>query len=327
MGLNGLAILILHQVSHCAVQHARAAQSNGRRVTAGIHAVAASLKTVNLNRRIVQERVEQTNRVRTATHAGSNTIGQAASLSQNLLARLLTDSVMEETHHRRERVRTRSGTQQVVGVLNVRNPVAQRLINGVLEGAGTVLNRNHLRAQQLHTSHVQRLTLSVFLAHVDHALHAEERSRSRSRNTVLTRTGLSNQTGLTHTLSQQSLTNHVINLVATRVVQVLTLEEHTRTSMLRELRNLSQQRRTVRILSRKTLELGNELGVVLRLVKGCLQLIHGGNQRLGHPPPAVLTKIGAGGILQRLAVEESICQVLAHHYSFPGWLPPDARRG
>ncbi len=70
--------------------------------------------------------------------------------------------------------------------------------------------------------------------------------------------------GLTHALSQQSLTNHVINLVATRVIQVLTLEEHTRTSMLRELRNLSQQRRTVRILSRKTLELGNELGVVLR---------------------------------------------------------------
>lgn len=175
-------------------------------------------------------------------------------------------------------MRTRRGTQQVVGVLNVRNPVAQRLINGVLEGAGTVLNRNHLRAQQLHTSHVQRLTLSVFLTHVDHALHAEERSRSRSRNTVLTRAGLSNQTGLTHTLSQQSLTNHVINLVATRVVQILTLEEHTRTSMLRELRNLRQQRRTVRILSRKTLELGNELGVVLRLVKGCLQLIHGGNQ-------------------------------------------------
>ena len=69
------------------------------------------------------------------------------------------------------------------------------------------------------------------------------------------------------------------------------------------------------------------LDVYKRQVKGCLQLIHGGNQRLGHPPPAVLTKIGAGGILQRLAVEESICQVLAHHYSFPGWLPPDARRG
>ena len=184
--------------------------------------------------------MEQTNRVRTATHAGSNTIGQAAGLSQNLLARLRTNSVVEETHHRRERVRTRGGTQQVVGVLNVRNPVAQRLINGVLEGAGTVLNRNHLRAQQLHTSHVQRLTLSVFLTHVNHALHAEERSRGRSRNTVLTRTSLSNQTGLTHTLSQQSLTNHVINLVATGVVQILTLEEHTRTSMLRELRNLSQ---------------------------------------------------------------------------------------
>ena len=142
---------------------------------------------------------------------------------------------------------------------------------------------------------------------------------------MLTCTGLSNQAGLTHALSQQSLAQHVIDLVATGVVQVLALEEDAGTGVLRELRNLGQQRRTVRVLGGEALELGQEFGVVLRLVKGGFQLIHGGNQRLGHPPPAVLTKVGAGGVLQRLTVEESICQVFAHHYSFPGWLMPDAR--
>ena len=109
---------------------------------------------------------------------------------------------MEKPNHRRERVRTRSRTQQVVGVLNVSDPVTQRLINSVFKSSRTVLYGNNLCPQQLHTSHVQSLPLGVLLPHVHNALHAEQGSGSCGSYTVLARTGLSDQTGFAHPLSQ-----------------------------------------------------------------------------------------------------------------------------
>ena len=119
------------------------------------------------------------------------------------------------------------------------------------------------------------------------------------------RTGLSNQAGLTHALSQQSLTQHVIDLVATGVVQVLALEEDAGTGVLENFGTSVSSDGRFGVLGGEALELGQEFGVVLRLVEGRLQLIHGGNQRLGHPPPAVLTKVGAGAFFNDLPLRKA----------------------
>ncbi len=50
-----------------------------------------------------------------------------------LLLGLLADDLLEVAHHGRERMRSRDRAEQVVRVFDVGDPVAQRLVDGVLE--------------------------------------------------------------------------------------------------------------------------------------------------------------------------------------------------
>ena len=90
-------------------------------------------------------------------------------------------------------------------VLHVRHPVAHRLVDRVLEGAAARADGAHGGAEQPHAEHVQRLALDVDLAHVDHALEAEERGRGGGGDAVLASTGLGDEPGLAHPLREQRL--------------------------------------------------------------------------------------------------------------------------
>jgi hypothetical protein len=87
------------------------------------------------------------------------------------------------------------------------------------------LGGSHLGAEQPHAEHVERLAGHVDLAHVDDALHAEQRGGRGAGDAVLAGTGLGEQTPLAHPLGEQRLTEHVVDLVRAGVVQVLALEQ------------------------------------------------------------------------------------------------------
>jgi hypothetical protein len=79
--------------------------------------------------------MEQADGVRAAADAGDDDIGQAAFLLQHLRARLGADHRLEVAHHGRIGMRTGSSADQVISVFDIGDPVAQRLVHGVLERA------------------------------------------------------------------------------------------------------------------------------------------------------------------------------------------------
>ena len=59
---------------------------------------------------------------------------------------------------------------------------------------------------------------------IDHAWHVHQCTHRSGSYTVLSGTGLGNDTLLAHLLGQQNLTDGVVNLVCSSMVQVLTFQ-------------------------------------------------------------------------------------------------------
>ena len=118
--------------------------------------------------------------------------------------------------------------EQVVGVADVGDPVAHRLVDRVLQRPAARVDAQHLGAEQPHPEHVQRLALHVLGAHVDVALEAEQRARGRGGDAVLPGAGLGDDPPLAHAHGEQRLAERVVDLVRAGVREVLALEEDAR---------------------------------------------------------------------------------------------------
>src|SRR5262245_50755638 len=101
-------------------------------------------------------------RIRTTAHTGHQHVGETVLFSEYLTASLASNDTLKVAHQQGVRVWTKGASQQVIGVSYVRNPIAQRLVDGVLESTGTCLYRPHLRSQKFHAKHVQGLSSHVF---------------------------------------------------------------------------------------------------------------------------------------------------------------------
>ena len=90
----------------------------------------------------------------------------------------------------------------------------------------------HRCAEQTHFINVQCLTLCVFLTHKYFTFHAHQCCHCRCRHSVLTSSGLRNDTGFSHFLRQQYLTEHVVDLMRTGMVQILALQVNLRAAKI-----------------------------------------------------------------------------------------------
>ena len=233
------------------------------------------------------EGVEDADGVGAAAHAGDHGVRQPAGHGQHLLARFHADDALEVPHHHRERVRAADRADAVVGVLHGGDPVPERLVHRVLERAAARGDRDDLRAEHAHPGDVQRLPPGVFLAHVDHAVQAEQGARGRGGHAVLAGAGLGDDAGLAHPPGQQGLAEDVVDLVRAGVRQVLALEQHPAAGLGAEPGHLGDQRRPARVVVQQPAQLGLELRVGLgrRVLRG--QLVQGGGQRFGGEAAAV----------------------------------------
>ena len=121
-------------------------------------------------------------------------------------------------------MRTGSRADQVIGVVDIGDPVAQRLVHRILQRAAAGRHRLDLGAEQLHAEHVRRLALDVGRAHIDDAGKAEAGSNRRRRHAMLAGAGFGDDAGLAHALGQQDLADAIVDLVRTGVVQLFALE-------------------------------------------------------------------------------------------------------
>lgn len=228
MGFGDLAIVVANHIGAIAMQHTGAPCGDRCRMAAGSDAVAGRLGAIDLDARVVEEGMEQADRIATATDAGADRIRQTAVVFQHLRARLAADNRVEVTHHARIRVRAGHGADDVEGVAHVGDPVAHRFVERVLERGRTGGHRDHRRTEQLHAIDVDLLPFDVGGAHVDQAFQAQTCSDSGAGHAVLAGAGLGDDAGLAHAAGQQGLADGVVDLVRAGVVEVFALEQDLR---------------------------------------------------------------------------------------------------
>ena len=62
-------------------------------------------------------------------------------------------------------MRSRDRANKIIRIANVRYPIAQRLVHGVLQGLAARVHHPHFGAQKFHAKNVQRLSRDILLAH------------------------------------------------------------------------------------------------------------------------------------------------------------------
>ena len=232
MGFDGLALVVLKQIRERALKRSRRSTRESRCMATGFDAVACRFEADQPGIRIVDERVKDTDRIRTTTDARCDGIRQPARLRLDLRTRLEPDHPLEIAHHRRKRMGPSRGAEAVVRVVGVGDPVPEGLVDRVLQRLGAGLDRHHLRAKQPHPRDVEGLTCGVDRTHVDDALQTQQCTGRRSGHPVLARTRLRDHPRLAHLLRQQRLTEHIVDLVRSGVVEVFSLQEEPRSSRM-----------------------------------------------------------------------------------------------
>ena len=188
-------------------------------------------------------------------------------------------------------MRAQCAAQDVVGRAHIGHPVAHRLVDGVLQGGRARADAAHLRAQQAHAEDVQLLPAHVFLAHVDHALHAKQRAHGCGGNPMLARAGLRDDPLFAHPPRQQPLAQRVVDLVRAGVQQVLALQvDSCAAQMFGHAAGEVERRRPPAIVVQQPVQFGVKRRVCVRQGVGRLQFLKRRHQCLWHVPSAIHSK-------------------------------------
>ena len=203
--LLDLAVGVLHDVRHRAVEHADAAAADGRGVPAGLDPIAGGLDADQPDVFVGDEGVELADGVGASADAGGDRVGEAPGFGEHLLAGLAPDDRLEVAHHHRVGVGADGAADDVVGVADVGDPVAYGFADGLFQGAGAGGDGADFGAEHPHSVDVGGLAAHILLAHIDDALDIEQGADGRGGDAVLSRAGLGDDAALAHALGEQPL--------------------------------------------------------------------------------------------------------------------------
>ena len=287
-------VLVLQDERARSLQHAGAPAGEARRVAPAGDLVAAGFDADQTHGAVVDERVEDADRVAAAADARDDRRREHGGELEKLRARLASDHGLEFADHQRIRMRPEHRSEQVVRVADVGHPVAHRLVDRVLERAAAGVHAANLRAEQAHAEDVQRLAIHVLGAHEDVALEAEQRARRGRRDAVLPRARLGDDAALAHADGEQRLPERVVDLVRACVREVLALEEDPRAAERGgQPRRFVDRRRPPDVVLQQTIELGVEGFIVAHGEVRALELLDRVDERLGDVASAELAEVAA----------------------------------
>ena len=261
VAVQHLPVVVLQQVAEGAVQHPRPPRLQAQAVPPGVQSAAGGLHPHQPHPGVVHEVRENADGVGAATDAGDDGVRQPPGRPQDLGPGLPADDALELAHQERVRVWPGGGAENVVGVGEGGGPVAQRLVDRILEGAGPALHRHHLGAQQAHAEDVGLLALHVAPAHVDAGAQAEEGPGHGRGHAVLPGPGLGDEAGLAGPPGQQGLGQDLVGLVGAAVHQVLALQEEARPGAPRQAAALVDRGGAAGVVRQQGAQLGLERGV------------------------------------------------------------------
>jgi len=224
MGQFDLAIGIGEKPGFCALENAEFAALKTRRVFPLLDAVATGFDSDHADGVVLEERVEQTDRVAPSPNAGDEEIWKPFLAFQDLASRLHSDDPVEIPDHHGKRMCSESGTENIMGRPHIRDPVAQRLIDRFLEGPLSGHYAPDLCSEQAHPGDVEGLAFHVDLAHVNHAFETEPRRHGGRRHAVLAGAGFGDDTRFAEPLREKDLAEGVVDLVGPGVEKILPLQ-------------------------------------------------------------------------------------------------------
>ncbi|KAI9910501.1 hypothetical protein PsorP6_010249 [Peronosclerospora sorghi] len=242
---------------------------------------------------LLHKRVKYANGFSPAAYTGDNRIGQSSPLVVQLGFDFASNDALKAAHERRKRVRTNGRTNNVVRRLDVRDPVPNRFVQGILERLGPARDGNHFYPQHLHAKDIERLALRIDIAHVHDTVETEQGTRRGRGHTMLPRSRLGNNARLAKPLGQHGFPQCIFNLVGARVGQVLAFEPNLLTlRILREPTSVVQRRRTANIVPTQVLELLPKARVLRCLHVRVNEVMMRLNERLGDKTATKLPKVG-----------------------------------
>ena len=192
--------------------------------------------------------------------------------------------------------------------MDVCDPVAQRLVHGVLQRRGAAGDGTDLRAQQIHPQHVRRLPLDIDGAHVDDAGQAEEGAHGRGGHAMLSGAGFGDDARLAHPAGEQDLAHAVVDLVRAGVIELLALKiDSCAPEVFGQAPREIKRTGPADVGGEVAVQLGLERVIGLGCFVGALESEHQGHQRLGHVAPAEIAEaaigVRLGGIIVGTNVE------------------------
>ena len=199
-----LPVRVLTEVGLHAVEDAQLSGGDGGGGVRRVRPAPRRLTADEADGGIRDEVVEGADGVGAAAHTGQHRVGELPLLLQQLRPDLPGDDRLEVPHHGGEGVGPHDGAQTVVGVVDPPGPLSEGGGAGVLQGAGPLGDRDHLRPQKAHPVDVEGLTDGILLPHKDHALHAEQGGGGGGGHPVLPGPGFSNETALTIFLASKA---------------------------------------------------------------------------------------------------------------------------
>mmetsp|Transcript_21890 Transcript_21890/g.52082 ORF Transcript_21890/g.52082 Transcript_21890/m.52082 type:complete len:224 (-) Transcript_21890:1277-1948(-) len=221
--------------------------------------------------------MERTDRVGSSSDAGHQGIRKpAVVLFLELLFDFVSDHALEISHDGRKGVGTDGGTDQVVRVTHVRDPVGHGFVDGILQRALTFFDGHDLGAERVHSEDVQLLPFAIHGTHVNGAIQSQHGAHRGRCDTVLTGTRLRDDARLAELLRQQGLSDRVVDLVGARVGQILPLQPDGGSSgQFGQTLRLVERRGSAHEFSAESVDFGDELGIVFDLIVRFFDFLEG----------------------------------------------------
>ena len=121
-------------------------------------------------------------------------------------------------------MRPNDGADNIVSVFDTGHPVSHRLVDRIPECSGAAFDWPNFCSHQSHAKDIGFLAANVFGTHVNDARQAEMSTSGSRRDAMLACPCFRNDSGLLHPQCQQCLSERVVDLMGTRVIQILPLE-------------------------------------------------------------------------------------------------------
>ncbi len=272
-----LTALILQEQALEAVEDSHRPLGDGRRMVGGIEALARRLDAVELHLLVIEEGAEDSHGVGAAADTGDHGVGKGAGHLLDLTPCLNADDALEVADHHREGVGADHRTDAVDLVDRIFKVRLEGRVDGILEGSGAAGDADDGGAEDLHPAHVRRFLLDVHLAHVDVTLQAEQRRCGGQGHPMLTRAGLGDDLLLAHPLGEQHLSDAVVDLMGTGMVEILTLEvDLCPTDCFAEAFGVIDRGGAPHVVVQQVAQLGQEDRVLDDLLVGAGHLVHDG---------------------------------------------------